>query len=146
MLKRMHLLMSNEKSFLFHNTVYYVAVFLIVVTASGISLPYWNWFKSTSDYNGTATSAFGRHTFSHRQYDFFTSFGIIQWNSDAERRVITSPEDDASYRIVGHASRACTSQRTCGGGQVIKKEFNKISKLGYIEHIVEFVYTEDGIV
>jgi hypothetical protein len=24
--------------------------------------------------------------------------------------------------------------------QVIKKEFNKISKLGYIEHIVEFVY------
>jgi hypothetical protein len=33
----MHLLMSNEKSFLFHNTVYYVAVFLIVVTASGIS-------------------------------------------------------------------------------------------------------------
>jgi hypothetical protein len=27
-----------------------------------------------------------------------------------------------------------------------KKEFNKISKLGYIEHIVEFVYTEDGIV
>jgi hypothetical protein len=32
------------------------------------------------------------------------------------------------------------------GGQVIKKEFNKISKLGYIEHIVEFVYTEDGIV
>jgi hypothetical protein len=139
--------MSNEKSFLFHNTVYYVAVFLIVVTASGISLPYWNWFKSTSDYNGTATatSAFGRHIFSNRQYDFFTSFGIIQWNSDAERRVITSPEDDASYRIVGHASRACTSQRTWWG-QVIKKEFNKISKLGYIEHIVEFVYTEDGIV
>ena len=32
------------------------------------------------------------------------------------------------------------------GGQVIKKEFNNISKLGYIEHIVEFVYTEDGIV
>lgn len=26
------------------------------------------------------------------------------------------------------------------GVQVIKKEFNKISKLGYIEHIVEFVY------
>jgi hypothetical protein len=75
----------------------------------------------------------------------FASFGIIQWNSDAERRVITSPEDDASYRIVGHASRACTSQRTWWG-QVIKKEFNKISKLGYIEHIVEFVYTEDGIV
>ena len=40
---------------------------------------------------------------------------------------------------------ACTSQRTWWG-QVIKKEFNKISKLGYIEHIVEFVYTEDGIV
>jgi hypothetical protein len=48
--------MSNEKSFLFHNTVYYVAVFLIVVTASGVSLPYWNWFKLTSDYNGTATA------------------------------------------------------------------------------------------
>jgi hypothetical protein len=65
--EEMHLLMSNEKSFLFHNTVYYVAVFLIVVTASGISLPYWNWFKSTSDYNGTATatSAFGRHIFSN---------------------------------------------------------------------------------
>ena len=31
-------------------------------------------------------------------------------------------------------------------GQVIKKGFNKISKLRYIEHIVEFVYTEDGIV
>jgi hypothetical protein len=45
----------------------------------------------------------------------FASFGIIQWNSDAERRVITSPEDDASYRIVGHASRAYTSQRTWGG-------------------------------
>jgi hypothetical protein len=54
---------------------------------------------------------------------------------DAERRVITSPEADASYRTVGHASRACTSQRTWWG-QVIKKEFNKISKLGYIEHIV----------
>jgi hypothetical protein len=121
---------------------------LLVVTASGIfSLPYWNRFKSTCDYNGTATatSAFGRHIFSNRQYDLFTSFRIIQWNSDAERRVITSPEDDASYRIVGHASRACTSQRTWWG-QVIKKEFNKISKLGYIEHIVEFVYTEDGIV
>lgn len=26
------------------------------------------------------------------------------------------------------------------GVQVIKKEFNKISKLGYIERIVEFVY------
>ena len=72
--------MSNEKSFLFHNTVYYIAVFLIVVTASGISPPYWNWFKSTSDYNGTATatSAFGRHisfqidnmTFSHHLASF----------------------------------------------------------------------------
>ena len=64
--------MSNEKSFLFHNTVYYVAVFLIVVTASGISLPYWNWFKSTSDYNGTATatSAFGRHIFSNHLASF----------------------------------------------------------------------------
>jgi hypothetical protein len=78
-------------------------------------------------------------TFSHH----LASFNGIQ---DAERRVITSPEDDASYRIVGHASRACTSQRTWGGRQVIKKEFNKISKLGYIEHVVEFVYTEDGIV
>jgi hypothetical protein len=41
--------------------------FLIVVTASGISPPYWNWLKSTSDYNGTvtATSAFGRHIFSN---------------------------------------------------------------------------------
>jgi hypothetical protein len=41
-------------------------LFLLVVTASGIfSLPYWNGFKSTSDYNGTATatSAFGRHSF-----------------------------------------------------------------------------------
>src|SRR5215211_9407801 len=92
-------------------------LFLLVVTASGIfSLPYWNWFKSTSDYNGTvtATSAFGRHIFSNRQYDLFTSFGIIQWNSDAESRVITSPEDDASYRIVGHASRACTSKNLVG--------------------------------
>jgi hypothetical protein len=58
--------MRDQKSFLFHNTVYHVAVFLTVVTASGIfSLTYWNWFKSTSDYNGTgiATSAFGRHIF-----------------------------------------------------------------------------------
>jgi hypothetical protein len=140
--------MSNEKSFSSSIPLSIMLPFFLVVTASGIfSLPYWNWFKSTSDYNGTATatSAFGRHIFSNRQYDLFTSFGIIQWNSDAERRVITSPEDDASYRIVGHASRACTSQRTWGG-QVIKKEFNKISKLGYNEHIVEFVYTEDGIV
>jgi hypothetical protein len=60
---------------------------------------------------------------------------------------LPSPEGDASYRIVGHASRACTSQRTCGEGTSNKKkEFNKISKLGYIEYIVEFVYTEDGIV
>jgi hypothetical protein len=37
-------------------------------------------------------------------------------------------------------------RKELGGGQVIEKEFNKISKLGYIEHILEFVYTEDGIV
>src|SRR5215208_3945753 len=37
MLRRMHLLMSNQQSALFHNTVYYVAVFIVVI-ASGISL------------------------------------------------------------------------------------------------------------
>src|SRR5215211_2916607 len=38
MLRRVHLLMSNQKSALFHNTAYYVAVFIVVI-ASGISLP-----------------------------------------------------------------------------------------------------------
>src|SRR5215217_5953352 len=37
MLRRAHLLMSNQQSALFHNTVYYVAVFIVVI-ASGISL------------------------------------------------------------------------------------------------------------
>jgi pimeloyl-ACP methyl ester carboxylesterase len=37
MLRRVHLLMSNQKSALFHNTAYYVAVFIVVI-ASGISL------------------------------------------------------------------------------------------------------------
>jgi hypothetical protein len=49
-------------------------------------------------------------TFSHH----LASFNGIQ----VQNSVITSPEDDdASYRIVGHASRACTSQRPLGGDE-----------------------------
>jgi hypothetical protein len=44
------------------------------------------------------------------------------------------------------ATRVAPALRKELGDESNKKKFNKISKLGYIEHIVEFVYTEDGIV